>query len=845
MSTSLAQRIHSMVQQVLGDYPGAWLVWCDPCRDWAPLLERVAADAKLGGFSLVVVDETTAGEIGGPLIRRQLQERLDAGESLVVLVRAGADNLGWLWAQALLAERIYARSLREQLLDWGWRPQSLTIGDDELAAMARQYIGQDPQDWGGGGLQPDLALLVRVLAGIDEPEGDSRLVLDATAEAAGLPPLNVDNLSQWRTRSLAHLLVTQAHHAAPALVGEGHELLIPAARRGTAFALLARWTDSYSLRGRLATAIVEADKVAALGALFAERGAGGQGSGARSESPRPQSASFAMRPQSQAQPFLSRAAEAAAFSATCRGLATLAGKDLLEAVAAHAVDFARRAEGFWGADWPELPAIPWREAQRLAEASQVVLSASPTAEWPSPEHAYTWYVGGGWRVDRAGEELLRTLPRPHPDLVALLAPLRDAYRNRWEDLLIRWSDVWSAAGCPIVGLPSAGDWLKATLSPKIPTAVIVVDALRYDLGATIVERLNAEEGARRAEVAPARSPLPSVTALGMGMALPIAESALEAELVGGAWQLHQKGQPANLSAAADRRTWWQEHGGAGADALMGFAALMEGEIPRPGEHGKRLVIHDDALDKLGHDDQLEALGTELVLTRYVTAIGRLHEAGWRRILMVTDHGYIHWDGATERQTPQPAPDALYTNRRALAYPADTSLPPPQALAPGGRYRIALPSGAACFKTYGGLGYFHGGASLQEWIIPCIKAEWPARAAPVTVELVPQAKLLSLRVRVTLTVTRPSLLAEDVLSRRVSVVIRTVPANTIIFRSEEVTITPDRETASVTLEPTKEAAPRGTAVRIEVRDASTDQVIATGDSVLMVEKDDWADAPSEW
>jgi len=101
------------------------------------------------------------------------------------------------------------------------------------------------------------------------------------------------------------------------------------------------------------------------------------------------------------------------------------------------------------------------------------------------------------------------------------------------------------------------------------------------------------------------------------------------------------------------------------------------------------------------------------------------------------------------------------------------------------------------------------------------------------------------VRVTLKVTRPSLLAEGVLSRRVSVVIRTVPASTIIFRSEEVTVTPDRETASVTLEPTKEAAPRGTAVRIEVRDASTDQVIAIGDSVLMVEKDDWADAPSEW
>ncbi|HVA88211.1 MAG TPA: hypothetical protein VNL71_00070, partial [Chloroflexota bacterium] len=331
--------------------------------------------------------------------------------------------------------------------------------------------------------------------------------------------------------------------------------------------------------------------------------------------------------------------------------------------------------------------------------------------------------------------------------------------------------------------------------------------------------------------------------LGMGMALPIAESALEAELVAGSWQLHQTGRSANLSDAADRRAWWEEYGGAGIDALSGLAALIEGDIDRPSEKRRRLVIHDDALDKLGHDDQLEALGAESVITRYLTVIGRLHDAGWRRILMVTDHGYIHWAGTAERQVSPPLAGALYTNRRALAYPADSTLPVPQALAPGGRYRIALPSGAACFKTYGGLGYFHGGASLQEWIIPCLKIEWPAKAAPVGVELTPLAKLLSLRVRVTLKVTKPGLFAEDALSRRVTVVIRNAATTKILFRSEEVNITPDRETVTVTLEPTAESAARGTEARIEVRDASNDEVIAGGESVLMVEKDDWADAPS--
>lgn len=817
MNVSLAQHIYIAVRQVLDSYSGAWLVWCDPRRDWAPLLERVAGDGKLGGFRLLPVAEETGEQAGSPLLRRQLQESLDAGEGLVLLVPAAPDTLGWLWAQALRAESMYARPLREQLLEWGWRPQSLTIADDELAALARHNLAQDPQGWGGGGLQPDLPLLTRVLAGVAEPDEEGRLLLDATIEATGLPPLDLENVPRWRTRALARLLVTQAHHAAPALVGDGHDLLIAAGHRGMALALLAGWADSFSLRERLASAIVEADKMAALGGI-------------------------AVPPPQGSAPFLSRAAETAAFSAVCRSLAQLVGKDLLEALASRHDDLARRAGGFWGA---EAPALSWREAARLAAAARSVLEASPEGEWATPQQAITWYQGGGWRLDRAGEELLRTVEQPSPDLVALIGPLREAYRNRWEELLMRWSATWSAAGCPLPALPSAGEWLKGLLTAKMPMVVIVVDALRYDLGATLCERLNAQEGALRAKVAPARAPLPSITALGMGMALPLAESALEADVVGGAWQLRQKGQPVNLSDAAERRAWWRGYDGVGADALLSLATLVEGAIPAPTAKRTRLVIHDDALDQLGHDDQLEALGAEPVLARYLGVIGRLRDAGWRRIMLVTDHGYIHWAGAAERQVAPPVAGAVYTNRRALAYDAATLLPPPQGLAPGGRFRVAFPSGAACFKTYGGLGYFHGGASLQEWIIPCVAIEWPAAAAPVGIALVPLAKILSLRVRVTLRVTRPGLFPEDALPRRVSVVIRNAATAVILFRSGEANVTPDLETTTVALDATTEAATRGTEVRIEVRDASNEEVIAGGDSVLMVEKNAWAEAPSDW
>jgi hypothetical protein len=111
--------------------------------------------------------------------------------------------------------------------------------------------------------------------------------------------------------------------------------------------------------------------------------------------------------------------------------------------------------------------------------------------------------------------------------------------------------------------------------------------------------------------------------------------------------------------------------------------------------------------------------------------------------------------------------------------------------------------------------------------------------------VPLPKILSLKVRLTLRVTKTGLFADDALPRRVSAVIRNAATGTILFRSDEISVTPDLDTAVVPLDPTAEPAARGTEVRIEVRDASNEEVIATSESVLMVEIDEWAEGPSDW
>ncbi|HEY3229562.1 MAG TPA: PglZ domain-containing protein, partial [Roseiflexaceae bacterium] len=731
---SLQKRIHARVRRVLDSYDGAWMVWCDPKDEWRPLLERVADDARLGTFRLEIIAERTANEIGGLDARQRIQRLIDDGKPFVLLVQSDRDHLGWMWAQALLAEETYTTSLRDQLIAWGWQPQSANVADQELAALARQGLQQDPAAWGGGSLQPDLPLLLEVLAGGAVPDADQTYILDLTTQQAGLPGYEAQIYERWRIRALAQLLVTQAYQAAPRLIGDSNELLVGETARSTALELLGRWVDSLRLSRGLADAIIEADKIAVLGSQVRDA-------------------------TIKHGPFLSRAAEHSVFTATCTRLSQKSGKDLLQTLAGLHSDLERHATSFWGdvsssSDPTRVTlALPWSELVRLSRAAQTLLEVVPASDWSTPEEALRWYTGGGWRLDSVGEEMLRNLSRSTPELLTLITPLREAYRARWERTLIHWSDVWTAAGCPIPKLKTAGEWLKQVMAGSGATAILMIDALRYDLGATLAAQINSQEGTERAALHPARAPLPSITALGMGMALPLNESDVRAEVVDGRWQLIETSSQLDLSIAEKRRNWLRNRGIVQEDGILVLNDVVRGQVPKPGKGRMSVVITDDLIDQLGHDDELEMIGSGPALERYRTAITQLRDAGWRRVLIVTDHGYIHWVGNDDKRLAAPAPGVAYRSRRALAYAATTNLADPHVLAPGGAWRVLPARGASSWSAYGKLGYFHGGASLQEWIIPCVQIEWPAKAQPVHVTVQPVKHILSAQPRLTLRVER--------------------------------------------------------------------------------------------
>lgn len=832
MSKTLQQHLLAYIQDYLKRREGAWIAWCDPKGEWEPLLQRLSQQAAANGhdLQLISISEQTAGEFGGPVTRRQLQELIESKQSFIYHMRTDANHLGWLWAQALLAEQIHVASLRQMLSQWGWRPQSISTSDADVARLARQHFNEDPGEWGGGQILPEAGELLKILAGqelyppnehgpmSDAERQDKRIVLDITVDAAGLPEIDEQHLGRWRLEALARLLVTQAYQIAPENIGQ-HDFLIAAEQRQFALKLLHDWQDSMSLRPKLFECVLEADQIVALGSYF----------------------SAATFPPDT---FVSHAIERALFVNICNRLAQKSGRDLLDDLAPLSETFLQHAQhGLWGDQQSgQVPAqaLPWSELARLSNAVVRLLDAAPRTSWPNPTEVIQWYTATGWQVEQAGEEIMRQLNRPTTELLNLITPLREAYTHHWEQYLLQWSNLWSQAGYPVPSYSTQGEWLKEQLKDARPTAVMMIDALRYDIGVALKDLVNRRQGAERATLVPARTALPTVTAVGMAAALPIPEKELQATIMNGKWQVYQQGDDLNLSVAENRREWLKTVLKVPSEALLWLDKKGSAAVPAPKGYRARLFVFDSAIDKLGHDDELEPLGTQQIQERYTVLIDQLHDAGWSRILLVTDHGFIHWPGVGENRLPAPVPEPAYSSRRALAYPASTVLTGPQGLAPGGQWRLAFSASASCFKTYGGLGYFHGGASLQEWIVPCIKVEWPSKAKPVQVSIQPIAQILSLRQKITLEVQHEDLFYnENALTREVELIVRDSQRKRILFRSPRTTVVPNQEQVLLTIEPEDDVeAARGTRVTIELHDVRTNRVLDTQTTVLMVELENW-------
>jgi len=329
---------------------------------------------------------------------------------------------------------------------------------------------------------------------------------------------------------------------------------------------------------------------------------------------------------------------------------------------------------------------------RLASAARSGLGGSSTDELAAA------YAADGWRCDDAALAALASADGPAQR--TLVADVVRALYLPWLDKVARqFQDAVGRAG---------GKVEASATGPLGPgTCLLFADGLRFDLGARLQAALETQGVMTR--LAYRLAPVPAVTATAKPLATPLTE-----DIAGGSPtdfnpMLTSTHQPVTAQRLRD------------ALASRGIEVLDADEIRMPSSADACAWMEVGRIDELGHklgDDLAHQVEQEI--DRLRDAVTSLLDAGWGRVRVVTDHGWLLLPGGFPKVD---LPAYLVESRWARCAAVREGATPDVATSSwywNPSVRIASPPGAGAYST--GNGYAHGGLSPQECVVPELTVE---------------------------------------------------------------------------------------------------------------------------
>ncbi|MBK1656249.1 BREX-1 system phosphatase PglZ type B [Allochromatium vinosum] len=322
----------------------------------------------------------------------------------------------------------------------------------------------------------------------------------------------------------------------------------------------------------------------------------------------------------------------------------------------------------------------------------------------TPEQLAQSYREDGWRVDAAALSALGAV-QSKADLDAVGAAVRALYLPWLDESARRLQEAAMSAGGLPSKLPSpSGRGQGEGDSGSNGTCLVFVDGLRYDVAIRLKERL---ESLGRVELEARWSSLPSVTASGKVWCSPVAPLAVgDASDQDFTPQVAGDGKP--LSAHHFRRLLTEQ----------GFQPL---DSQATGDPTGRAWTEAGDLDHYGHEHGLRlARDLDHQLDQIVERLTELRHAGWRRLRVVTDHGWLLLPGGLPKaELPRHQAETKW-GRCALVN--DSAYAPPLTFGWSwcDEVQVAYAPGASAFIA--GKDYDHGGLSLQECLVPALLLE---------------------------------------------------------------------------------------------------------------------------
>lgn len=309
--------------------------------------------------------------------------------------------------------------------------------------------------------------------------------------------------------------------------------------------------------------------------------------------------------------------------------------------------------------------------------------------------------------------------------------LKERYRH-WIDATIH---AWNVA-CERDGfLPEASarqrGFYQRYIAPAIrdgqKTAVILADALRYELGRELVAQIEKGQiGTTSLSVLLAE--LPTITAVGMSALAPTAEGEDMQPLftTDGGKMTGFRGGTRDVTSPLSRQKTFSDVSGVSCDwhDLDQFLSASENDAARIGEH-RLLILATGTVDKQGEGEALVS-GIDYFdssLSRIIVAVRRLVKLGYQRVFVTADHGFIIGDDTVQTGV---APKLEGLDRRhALGEPrfgdelVSVRLSELHYRAESAPEAIVFHRGSHILASRPTPSFYHGGNSPQERIVPVL------------------------------------------------------------------------------------------------------------------------------
>lgn len=286
-------------------------------------------------------------------------------------------------------------------------------------------------------------------------------------------------------------------------------------------------------------------------------------------------------------------------------------------------------------------------------------------------------------------------------------------------------------------------WVRPFLRKDNKVCVIISDAMRYEIGEELLSLIR-QEDRYSAEIEPALSMLPSYTQLGMAALLPNKELAIADNETG---TVLVDGQSSQGTANRTKILQMALNGSGQAIAAEDFMAMNRDDSRELLKANQVLYIYHNRIDHTGdkmHSEGQAFEAAEHTLDDLLKLVKKLTAANANNLLITADHGFIYQHreiAESDFLSGEPEGEViLYRDRRFI-------LGKKLKLSPGlhtfkadqlglcGDVEVQIPKSINRLRLKGsGSRFVHGGASLQEVVIPVIKINKKRQSDVTAVEV---------------------------------------------------------------------------------------------------------------